>query len=81
MLNSDYGIFVHPTKETGKISRYGWSKLDMTIYANTWGIYLEEVAVDIEDIQCYTFSLIIEIIGGPVFPIGRNTIAEYSVIR
>lgn len=80
-MNSDYGILVHPTKETGKILRYGWVKLDMTIYANTWGIYLEEVVVDIGDIQCYTFSLVIEIAGGPVFPIGRNTITEYPMIK
>lgn len=81
LVKSDYGILVHPTKDSGKISSYGWSKIDMTIFANTWGIYLEEIAVDIGDIQCYTFSLIIEIIGAPVFSIGRNTITEYPMIR
>lgn len=80
-MNSNYGIFVNPMKEHGKISKFGWTKIDFTIFANTWGIYLEEVTIDIGDIQCYAFSLIIEVVPTTFFPIGLNSVTEYPTIR
>lgn len=81
LINPKNGILVHPVKETGKITKFGWNKLDLVIYANTWGIYLEEVAIDIEDIQCYTFSLIIEVTGSIFFPMGLNALTEFPAVR
>lgn len=78
----DYGILIHPEIESGPIKPYEMISVDIWIYTNTWGIYVEEIIVDIANIVSFSFSLIVEVIGSPLeLPIGMGTIRKYPTIR
>lgn len=64
------------------IEGHGALEIDLWIYANTWGIYLEEVVVEVNDIQPFCFSMLIQVMGLPIeYPIARNTIHNEPVLR
>ncbi|KAK9877064.1 hypothetical protein WA026_016090 [Henosepilachna vigintioctopunctata] len=57
-------------------------QLTVWLYATTWGIYTEEIVVNINDIVPFYFTVIIEVNGAPIeFPIARNTIRSYPTLR
>lgn len=56
--------------------------IDLYIYANTWGIYVEEVVIEIKDIPPFCFSMIIEVVGSPIeYPFALNTLQELPTLR
>lgn len=76
------GILVHPEVECGKLNPQELLLANIWIYANTWGIYAEEIVIDIEEIVCFTFSLIIEVVSCPLqIPFGIGAITNYPTIR
>lgn len=66
MIMNEYGILVLPDVKGGSLSGFGLIEINLTIFANTWGLYQEEIAVDVLDVPCFTFSLLIEVVGCPV---------------
>ncbi|CAH1969264.1 unnamed protein product [Acanthoscelides obtectus] len=82
LIDTDHGILVQPDIEHSDLKGFGWIKLNLWIYANTWGIYLEEIIVDIEDTPSFSFALLIDVTGIPIeFPMAKNAITKYPTVR
>lgn len=57
-------------------------EIDIWIYANTWGVYVEEIVVEIKDIPPFCFSVIIEVIGSPIeFAFALNSVHDVPLFR
>lgn len=57
-------------------------QINVWIYATTWGIYTEEIVVNINNITPYYFNVFVEVTGQPVeFPIAKNTIRNNATLR
>lgn len=57
-------------------------EIDIWIYANTWGVYIEEVVIELKDVPPFCLSIIVEVIGSPVeFPFALNSLHETPVLR
>lgn len=57
-------------------------EIDVWVYANTWGYYLEEIVIDISHLIPFCASILIEVIGSPVeFPIAQNSICKEPTLR
>lgn len=57
-------------------------EIDIWIYANTWGIYVEEVVIEIKDTPPFCFSMIIEVVGLPIeYPFALNSLQKIPIIR
>jgi hypothetical protein len=79
---SGCGIVIEPLRRFGNMVPYEVVEIDLWIYANTWGKYLEEVIVEINDLTPFCFNLIVEVVGLPVeFPFARNTTLPCPTIR
>lgn len=79
---TEYGIMIQPERETGYIKPNELVSLDIWVYANTWGIYVEEIVIDLENIVPFSFSMIVEIVGCPLeIPHAIGCITEYPIIR
>ncbi|RZC37459.1 uncharacterized protein BDFB_003375 [Asbolus verrucosus] len=77
-----YGITIEPERPSGDMVPYEMVEIDLWIYANTWGKYLEEVIVEINDLTPFCFNLIVDVVGSPLeFPFARNTLLDYPTIR
>lgn len=61
-----HGLVVHPDKERGWLTQHQLLPLDFWVYSCTWGVYCEEVVVDLEGIAPFSFSLLVEVVGGPL---------------
>ncbi|VEN46992.1 unnamed protein product, partial [Callosobruchus maculatus] len=71
-----------PDIEHGELKGFGWTKVNLWIYANTWGIYSEDVIIDLLDTPSFCFSLLIDVTGIPVeFPMALNAITKYPTVR
>ncbi|CAG9862498.1 unnamed protein product [Phyllotreta striolata] len=82
LMGTDYGILVQPEVCSGELNAYGSAHVDIWVYANTYGIYSEEIVVEMVEIPSYHFSMLIEVIGSPaVVPMGVNSITNYPTIR
>lgn len=48
--------------------------MTITVYAETWGFYLEEISIEIEHIPTFYMNLVIQVVGQPIeMPMNRNT--------
>ncbi|VEN53979.1 unnamed protein product [Callosobruchus maculatus] len=82
LIDKDNGILVQPDIEHGELKGFGWTKVNLWIYANTWGIYSEDVIIDLLDTPSFCFSLLIDVTGIPVeFPMALNAITKYPTVR
>nr|CAI5824907.1 unnamed protein product [Callosobruchus analis] len=82
LIDNDNGILVQPDIEHRELKGFGWMKVNLWIYANTWGIYSEDVIIDLLDTPSFCFSLLIDVTGIPVeFPMALNAITKYPVVR
>ncbi|KAJ8918572.1 hypothetical protein NQ315_013077, partial [Exocentrus adspersus] len=82
MITNEYGILVLPDSKEGNLISFGLVEVNLTVFSNTWGIYQEEIAVDVPDIPCFTFSLLVEVVGCPVsYPLATSKITEYPTVR
>lgn len=58
------------------------TEIDIWIYANTWGVYIEEVVIEMKDIPPFCLSMVVEVIGSPVeFPFALNTLHDTPILR
>ncbi|XP_031352109.1 uncharacterized protein LOC116177310 isoform X2 [Photinus pyralis] len=81
-LVNDYGIAVRPSPQCATIEIKTPVEIDLWIYANTWGIYVEEIAIMVESIGVFTFNMLIEVVGSPIeFPMSLNSILDETVMR
>lgn len=79
---SGVGIVVKVSPTYANIDSNGMLEIDLWIYANTWGIYLEEVVVEVNDLQPFCFNVLIEVIGLPIeYPIALNAIRNEPILR
>ncbi|KAL3267965.1 hypothetical protein HHI36_007102 [Cryptolaemus montrouzieri] len=77
-----HGIVVIPDIEKGLLECGEVVQINIWIYATTWGIYAEEVVVNINNITPFYFNVFIEVNGAPVeFPMAVNTIRNYPTLR
>ncbi|XP_057667752.1 uncharacterized protein LOC130900858 isoform X2 [Diorhabda carinulata] len=82
LMGTNHGILVQPEVDSKKIEPHSIVRLDFWIYANTFGIYTEEVVIEIEELPMYYFSLLIEIVGCPIqVPMALNSITKNPTIR
>lgn len=82
MVINEYGILVLPNIQETDLLGFRLIEVNLTIFANTWGIYQEEITIDVPDVPCFTFSLLIEAVGCPVIlPMAMNTITSIPIIR
>uniref|UniRef100_A0A6P7FE43 Uncharacterized protein LOC114329172 isoform X1 n=1 Tax=Diabrotica virgifera virgifera TaxID=50390 RepID=A0A6P7FE43_DIAVI len=80
--SAPHGIIIQPDIQEDQIKGYCALRIDFWIYANTFGIYTEEIIVEISEVPDYHFSMIIEVVGCPVqIPLGLNCITKYPTIR
>ncbi|CAG9829991.1 unnamed protein product [Diabrotica balteata] len=80
--DTPHGIVVQPDIQEDQIEGYCALRIDFWIYANTFGIYTEEIIVEVSEIPDYHFSMIIEVVGCPVqIPLALNCITECPTIR
>lgn len=57
-------------------------EIDIWIYANTWGVYVEEIVIEVKDIAPFCFSMIIEVVGSPIeFPFALNSLHDIPILR
>ncbi|KAG5866401.1 hypothetical protein JTB14_025991 [Gonioctena quinquepunctata] len=79
---NEYGILVLPELENGELAGFKYAAIDIWIYANTYGIYSEEIIVDIPEIPAFGFSLLIEVVGSPIaLSMALNSLTECPIIR
>ncbi|EFA10407.2 hypothetical protein TcasGA2_TC012646 [Tribolium castaneum] len=77
-----YGIVIEPVYRSGDIIPYEVVEIDLWIYANTWGKYLEEIIVEIGDLTPFCFNLMVEVVGPPIeYPFARNTTLPCPTLR
>lgn len=77
-----YGIVIEPEKPFGGLVGDEVIQVNLWIYANTFGVYLEEVIVEINDLTPFCFNLIVEVVGLPIeLPFAVNTLLETPTIR
>lgn len=81
ILNED-GIVVKVEPCSKRISAEELLAFDIWIYADTWGVYLEEIQVDINEILPFYFNVLIEVVGNPIeFPLAKNSVLEMPTFR
>lgn len=81
-MGTEYGILVQPEIASGELDSFQTAKIDIWIYANTYGIYSEEIFVDLLEMPSYHFSMLIEVVGSPLeLPMAVNCITKYPTIR
>ncbi|KAL1490685.1 hypothetical protein ABEB36_013340 [Hypothenemus hampei] len=81
-LIENYGIVIYPQTEGNYIRSHELVIVNIWIYAQTWGIYVEEIIIDIENIVSFSFSLIIDVVGCPLYlPSANRAITNYPTIR
>ncbi|CAH1156241.1 unnamed protein product [Phaedon cochleariae] len=82
LIGTEFGILVLPQVEKGSLAPYGLAEINIWIFANTYGIYSEEISIDIPDIPTFSFTLLMEVIGNPVvFPMTLNCLIDHPIIR
>ncbi|KAF2903634.1 hypothetical protein ILUMI_02541 [Ignelater luminosus] len=81
-INGNFGIVVKPKPEKKLLAAHGSVEIDIWVYANTWGIYVEEILIEVNDIIPFCFSLLIQIVGIPIeFPITLNSNTDQPIVR
>lgn len=64
------------------IGNRGQMEIDVWVYANTWGLYLDEIVIDISGLTPFCASLLVEVIGSPItIPMAQNSIRQEPTIR
>ncbi|XP_074041230.1 deleted in lung and esophageal cancer protein 1 isoform X2 [Leptinotarsa decemlineata] len=82
LICNEYGILVFLDVENGPLPKYGSVGINIWIYANTFGIYSEEVMIEIPEIPAFSFSLLIDVVGCPiVFPMALNSLTKNPIMR
>ncbi|XP_046619461.1 uncharacterized protein LOC124304828 [Neodiprion virginianus] len=73
-------LVIEPTD--GPLAPYETVPVDIYVYADTWGVYIDEIVVSIAGLPDYIFGVCIEVIGSPVtYPICKNGIHETPTVR
>lgn len=81
-MATDHGIVVLPNPEKTDLPPFKVVQIEVWIYANTWGVYAEELLVDIKDVVTFSFSLIVNVIGSPImFPMALNSMLDIPILR
>lgn len=56
--------------------------IDIYVYADTWGVYVDEVTVSIVGLPDYVFGVCIQVVGSPIeYPISKNGMNRTPVLR
>lgn len=76
------GIIVKMHPSRGNLEDYGVVQIDIWIYADTWGVYMEEVAVEINNSTPFCFNILIQVNGSPIeFPLLYNSLQQEMSLR
>ncbi|XP_017780624.1 PREDICTED: uncharacterized protein LOC108565594 [Nicrophorus vespilloides] len=70
--------------ELGKqhLDPYEGTFLDVWVYANTWGIYADEIQFQVNNIAPLLITVLIEVVGLPLeFPIAKNSLNKHAKFR
>lgn len=79
---SEHGIVFVVKPHKGDVKGNDLIGIDIWIYAETWGVYLEEIGINLTDMPTFNFSILIEIQGMPIeYPIIKNTPMTQPVLR
>ncbi|XP_025836193.1 uncharacterized protein LOC108733558 isoform X2 [Agrilus planipennis] len=82
IMGKDFGLVVKAEPTIVKLKPTEMTNIDLFVYGDTWGTYIEEVVIEINDVRSFCFTLIIEIVGFPVeYPLAVNSITKYPTIR
>lgn len=82
LCDHPYGILIDCEKSAGQINANDISKVTVFVYAKTWGIYLDEITVELQDLPCFTFSIIVEVQRSPIeFPFALKTAKPLPTIK
>ncbi|GLV35935.1 hypothetical protein CBL_09847 [Carabus blaptoides fortunei] len=71
---SSHGIFISCEPETGELYGVSTVSVEFSVYAETWGKYLEEVTIELPGLPTFYLNLVINVVGFPLeYPVLRNT--------
>ena len=77
-----HGIYIKHDPAHDVLKSHGKVNVDVWVYANTWGYYLDEIVIEIGEIEPFRASIIVEVVGSPLeLPFARNTIREEPILR
>lgn len=79
---NDTGFLIMPSIDKTHIDPFEKIKIDIYVYAHTWGVYCDEVTMEINDCLPFAFNVIARVVGMPVeFPFAINTIHSKPTCR
>lgn len=66
----------------GNLTPYETIAIDIYVYADTWGVYVDEITVAITGLPDYIFGVCIQVIGSPIaYPICITGINKTPILR
>ncbi|KAI4460409.1 deleted in lung and esophageal cancer protein 1 [Holotrichia oblita] len=78
----DNGIVIRTDQTKNVIGNHEQVEIDVWVYANTWGLYLDEILIDISGLTPFCASLLVEVVGSPIaIPMAQNSIRQEATIR
>lgn len=82
LVPPENGIIVKLNPTYKKLYGHQQVNIELWIYASTWGVYVEEVVIELEDIAPFCFSVLIEVIGSPIeYTFALNSLYETPMLR
>lgn len=82
LCDNPYGIIIEPEQNDTNLKANSIIKVCLLVYAKVWGIYIDEIVVELQNLPFFTFSLILEVVGSPIeFPIALNTNKALPTIK
>lgn len=79
---NEYGIVIVVKDEKGPLGPKESKMVEILLYSETWGIYLEEVGITVGELPEFSFSILVEVLGTPIeYPILKNAPIKDPIIR
>lgn len=81
MMN-DHGFLIAPKPDNIIMNPKEKIKIDIYVYANTWGVYCDEILIEVNECLPFVFNVVAKCIGMPIeFPFALNTINSEPIFR
>ncbi|XP_060527900.1 uncharacterized protein LOC132702970 [Cylas formicarius] len=79
---SEYGILIYVETDGGSLGAFEFIPINVLIYSNTFGTYVEDIVVDIDNVIYFEFSVIVEVVGCPLYlPMFQTYTTYYPTLR
>lgn len=79
---NDDGFIIIPQPGNTQIRPYEKIQIDIYVYAHTWGVYCDEVIVEVNECLPFAFNVIAKIVGMPIeYPFALNSISNEPTCR